>query len=229
MTVCASARAAALWESVSDAMHRLGFNAPFPRKRIAGRAVAKSDGHFFPSQRGGLPGRATESGVGGFRVELRRDVKLLGLERILNRRDVSGAYTGDTHVAGLFEVGDGLCPLRGRGDVGRRGDGFGGGKAQELMEKVDGAKVDCALVALLLVVEAADDECKGLAGDVRGGVGGDGDGLEGVGHVAVWQGVEQAEVGCAERDGGGGPRWRVGGCVRHGVETVAAHNGQQPR
>lgn len=65
MTVCASARAAALWESVSGAMHRLGFNAPFPRKRIAGRAVAKSDGDFFPSQRGGLPGRATEGGVGG--------------------------------------------------------------------------------------------------------------------------------------------------------------------
>lgn len=167
---------------------------PVAGKRIAGRAVAKRDGGFFPSESGGLPRRSTECGVRGFRVELRSDIKLLRLERI---------------VAGLLEVGDGLCPLGRGGDVGRRGDGLGGGKAQELVEKVDGGKVDCALVALLLVVEAAYDECKGLAGDVRGGVGGDGDRLEGVRHVRVGEGVEEAEVRWAER---GCPRRREGGC-----------------
>lgn len=205
-------------------MHPLGgLNAPVAGKRIAGRAVAKRDGCFFPSENGGLPRRSAECGVRGFRVELRSDIKLLRLECILRkargqRHDHTRGERKAAYVAGLLEVGDGLCPLGRRGDVGRRGDGLGGGKAQELVEKVDGGKVDCALVALLLVVEAAYDECKGLAGDVRGGVGGDGDRLEGVRHVRVGEGVEEAEVRWAER---GCPRRREGGCVRHGVETVA--------
>lgn len=62
-----------------------GLNAPVAGKRIAGRAVAKRDGGFFPSESGGLPRRSTECGVRGFRVELRSDIKLLRLERILRK------------------------------------------------------------------------------------------------------------------------------------------------
>lgn len=116
-------------------MHDLlkGLNAPVAGKRIAGRAVAKRDGGFFPSESGGLPRRSTECGVRGFRVELRSDIKLLRLECILlkargQRHDTRGERKA-AYVAGLLEVGDGLCPLGRGGDVGRRGDGLGGGKA----------------------------------------------------------------------------------------------------
>lgn len=86
MTVCASARAAALREKCIRRNDLLeGLNAPVAGKRIAGRAVAKRDGGFFPSESGGLPRRSTECGVRGFRVELRSDIKLLRLERILRK------------------------------------------------------------------------------------------------------------------------------------------------
>lgn len=128
-------------------------------------------------------------------------------------------YTGiknGTHVARVFEVGDSLCSLGRRGDVGWRRNGFGGSKPQELVQVVDRGKIDTALVALLLVVELAYDEYEGLVCDVWGCVGSYGDCLERMGDVCVRDGVEEAELGCAEGDGGGScPLWREWLWLRH--------------